>query len=129
MQHSRKGSAALLTSSPYKNKLQEDRKRKETRDQRKYSKIRLQKKRQSGPSDANVSVIRGEHEMKRKKTPSESSSSYPKDCEEPSLTETDEENSDKEAECLYYSRMCSRDRRKEKWIKRTKWYKWCHEEC
>ena len=65
-EQSRKGSAAIWTSSPYKNKLQEDRKKKETRDQRKSSsKIRLQKKRQSGPSDANVSVIRGEHEKNR----------------------------------------------------------------
>jgi len=64
MQHYRKGSAAILTSSPYKNKFQENRKRKETRDQGKStSKIRLQKKRQSGPSKANVSVIRCEHEM------------------------------------------------------------------
>ena len=61
-----KGSAAIWTSSPYKNKLQEDRKRKETRDKRKsFSKIRMQERRQSGPSDANVSFIRGEHEMNR----------------------------------------------------------------
>ena len=65
-EHSRKGSVAILTSLSYTNKLQEDRKRKETRDQRKSSsELRLQEKRQSGPSDANVSVIRREHETKR----------------------------------------------------------------
>ena len=79
---------------PYKNKLQEDRKWKKTRDQRKSStKIRLHK-RQSGPSDANVSLIRGEHEMKQ------SSSLDSEDCKEPSLVETGVENSDTDAECL-----------------------------
>ena len=40
--------------------------KKENRDQMKYSsKIRLQENRQSGPSDANISVIHGEHEMRR----------------------------------------------------------------
>jgi hypothetical protein len=101
MQHSQKGSAAILTKSPHKNKLQEDRKRKETINQRISSfKIRLQKKRQSGPSDANVSVIRGEPEVKRKKRASESLSSDPEDCEEPSFVETGEENSDIDAECF-----------------------------
>ena len=42
----------------------------------------MQKKRQSGPSNANVSVICGEHET-------ESSSVDSEDCEEPSLVETD----------------------------------------
>jgi len=65
-EHFRKGSAAILTSSPYKNKFQENRGRKGTRNQRQSSsKIRSQKKRQSGRSDANVSIIRGEHGMKR----------------------------------------------------------------
>ena len=64
--HFPKGSAAILTSSPYKNKLQKDRKRKGTRDQRKSSAmIRSQKKRQSGLVDVKVSVILGELEMKR----------------------------------------------------------------
>ena len=63
--HSRKGFSSILTSSTYNNKLQEHQKRKEITDQRKSSKIRLQKKRQFGPSDANVSVIRDEYEMKR----------------------------------------------------------------
>jgi hypothetical protein len=104
-------------------------KRRKTRDQRKSSsKIRLQKKRRSGPSDANVTVIRGEHEVKRKNT-SESSSSDPEDFEEPSLVETEDENSDIDAECLYCSGPYTRDRRGEKWIKCTKCYKWCHEEC
>jgi len=117
IQHSRKGTAAILTRSPYKNKLQEHRKRKENRDQRKSSfKIRLQKKRQSGPSDANVSAIRGEHEVMRKKTVSESSPSDPEDCEESSFVETGEENSDTDAECLYSSGLYTRDRREEKWI-------------
>jgi hypothetical protein len=54
-----------LTSWRYKNKLHEDQEQKETWDQRKSSsKIWLQKNRQSGSSDANVSVIRGELEMK-----------------------------------------------------------------
>jgi hypothetical protein len=97
--HSRKGSAAILTNLPYKNKRQEDRKKKETRDRRKsFSKIRLQK-RQSRPGDASVSVARGEHEMKKKQRASESSSSESKDCEEPGLIETDEEYSDSDAEC------------------------------
>ena len=47
-----------------KSKLQDNRKRQESRDQRKSSKIRLQRKKQSGHSDANVSVVRGELEMK-----------------------------------------------------------------
>ena len=64
-EHSQKGSAAILTSLPYKNKLQEDLKKKMTRDRRKSSsKIRLQKKKQFSPSDAKVSVIRDVHEMK-----------------------------------------------------------------
>jgi hypothetical protein len=129
-QHSRKGTAAILTRSPYKNRLQENRKRKETRDQRKSAfKIRLQKKRQSGPCDANVSAIRGEHEVTRKKTVSESSSSDPEDCEEPSFVETGEENSDTDAECFYCSGLYTRDTHGEKWIECTKCYKWCHEEC
>jgi hypothetical protein len=57
------------------NKLQEDLKKKETGDRRKSSsKIRLQKKRQSGPGDGNVSFACGEHEMKKKQRASESSS-------------------------------------------------------
>jgi len=64
-EHSRKGFSAILTSSAYNNNLQEDQKRKETTDQRKSSKIRLQKKSQLGPNDANVSVIRDEHEMRK----------------------------------------------------------------
>ena len=98
MQHLWKGSPAILTSSPYKNKFQEDRKRKETRDHRKSSsKIRLQKKRQSDPSGADVSIIRGELDMKiviilwlwR--------------LWQPSLIETGEENSDSDTEYLYCS--------------------------
>jgi hypothetical protein len=47
------------------NKLQEELKKKETGDRRKSSsKIRLQKKRQSGPGDGRVSFARSEHEMK-----------------------------------------------------------------
>ena len=42
--------------SPYKNKLQEDLKEKETRNQRKFSKYGLQKKKESGLCDAYVSV-------------------------------------------------------------------------
>jgi hypothetical protein len=49
-------------------------------------------KRQSSPSDANFTVIHGEHEVKRKKTAAESSSSDPEDCEELNLVETGEEN-------------------------------------
>ena len=43
--------------------------------------------------------------------------------------ETDEENSDNDVECLYCSGLHSRNKCDEKWIKRTKHYKWCHEEC
>jgi hypothetical protein len=103
-QHSRTGSAAILTSSPYKNILQENLKKKETGDRRKSSsKIRLQKKSQSGRSDGSVSVVRGEHEMKEKQTASEPSSSDSKDCEESILIETDEECSDCDGECC----LCS----------------------
>jgi len=56
-------------------------------------------KRQSGPNNANVSVIRGEPEVKRKRA-SESLSSDPEDCEKPSFVETGEENSDIDAECF-----------------------------
>jgi hypothetical protein len=86
--------SAVLTSSPYKTKLHEDRKRKQTRDQRKSSfKIRLQKKRQFDPSDSNVTVFRGKREMKKDS----------EDFEETSLVETEEENSDIDGECLCYS--------------------------
>jgi hypothetical protein len=64
-EHSRKGFAAILMNSAYKNGIQEDRKREKTRDQGKSSNIGLQKKRQSGPSDTDVLVVRGDHEMKR----------------------------------------------------------------
>jgi hypothetical protein len=127
--HSRKGSAAVLTSSPYKNKLKEDLKRKDTRNQRKsYSKIQSQKKKQSGLSDANMPIVRAQHEIKRKKRDSESSSSHTEECEEHNFIETDED-SDNDAECLYCSELYSRDRCGKKWIKCTKCYKWCHEEC
>jgi hypothetical protein len=49
---------------------------------------------------ANVSVNRGEREMKRKKRASESSPSDSEECEEPSLIETDGENLDSVTECL-----------------------------
>ena len=59
-------SAAILTTSPYENKLQEGQKQKEAREQRRsFSKIRLQNNRQSGSNDAYVSVIFGELEMNR----------------------------------------------------------------
>jgi hypothetical protein len=59
-----KGFAAILMSSPYKTNSKTTKRRKRTRDQRKSSKIQLQKRRQSGPSDENTSVIYNEHEMK-----------------------------------------------------------------
>ena len=63
--HCWKGSAGVLTNSFYKNKIHEEQKRKDNRDQRKSSsKIRLQK-RESRPGEGNVSFIRGERELKR----------------------------------------------------------------
>jgi hypothetical protein len=46
----------------------------------------------------------------------ESSSLNIEDCEEPSLVQTDEENSDFDAKRLYCSGLCTRDRRGENWI-------------
>jgi hypothetical protein len=123
MQPSRQGSAVILTSSPYKNKLQEGRKRKKAIDQRKSSsKIRLQKKRESGPSNAHVSVICGEHGINRafirrlrRLWGAQSRRNW-------------YESSDTDVECLYCSGVYSTDRRGEKWIKCTKCYMWCHEE-
>jgi hypothetical protein len=117
---SRKGSAAVLTSSPYKNKLQEDLNRKDTRNQRKFSsKIQSQKKKKSGPSDANISTVPAQQEKKRKRRASPSSSSDSEEYEELNLMETDED-SDSDAECWYCSGLYSRDRCGEKWIKCTK---------
>jgi hypothetical protein len=124
--HSRKGSAAVLTSSPYKNKPQ-DLKRKDTRNQ-KSSKLQSQKKKDFGPGDVNFSVIRAQYEMERKKRDSQSSSSDSKKYEEPNLIQTDD-NSDNDSECMYSSELYSRDRCGEEWIKCTKCYQWCHEEC
>jgi hypothetical protein len=90
-----------------KNKLQKDRKRKENRDQRKFSsKIRLLEKRHSGPTDADVSAIRGRDEMKRviilrlRKL----------------WEETGEENSDSDTDFLYHSGLYTTHRRGEEWI-------------
>jgi hypothetical protein len=60
----------------------------------------MQKKRQSGLSDANVSVIRAEPEMKRVILDSD-------DCEEPSFVETGEAKSDIDAECLTFRNRAS----------------------
>jgi len=58
----------------------------------------------------------------------QSSSLDSEDCEEPSLLETAKENSDIEAECLYFSGLYIGDRRGKNWIKCTKSYKWCNDE-
>jgi hypothetical protein len=100
---------------------QEDREREENKNQSKSSsETRLQKKRPSGPSDANDSIIRGECE--------EESHNSLTLCEEPSLVETDEDFSDFDAKRFYCSGLCTRGRRVENWMKSTKRYKWCHEE-
>jgi len=54
----------------------------------------------------------------------ESSPLDSEDCEEPSLVETGEENSDLDDECLYCSGLYTRDRHCKNWIKCTKCYKW-----
>ena len=91
---------------------------KKTRDQRKSYKIQLQKKRQSGPRNANASVIRGDYEIE--------SSSLDWGVH---LVESDEENADGETEYLYCAGLYTGDRHSEKWLKCTKCYKWCHDEC
>ena len=98
---------------------------KETRDQRKSSsKIRLQKNRQSGPSDANVSVIRNEHQTKTVIIILRLRQLWGAQC-----TETGEENSDIDVEWLYCSGLYTRDRCGEKWTKFTKLHKSYREQC
>jgi hypothetical protein len=63
-EHSQQESAAILMSSPYKMNLKKTKRGQKVRAQGKSSKIQLQKKRQSGPSDANTSIIHVEHEMR-----------------------------------------------------------------
>jgi hypothetical protein len=96
------------------NKLQEIRKRKENRDEKKSSsKIRLQKNGQPGLSNANIQSFVVNMRWK------EPSSLDSEDCDKSSLVETGEENSGGDAECLYCSGLYTRDRRGEKWIKCT----------
>lgn len=74
----------------------------------------MQKKRQSDPRDANVSVIRGEHE---------SSSLDSEDCEEKLVKKIHIVTL-----CLYCSGMYTTVRRGGRYIKCTKCDKWCHEQ-
>jgi hypothetical protein len=58
----------------------------------------------------------------------ESSQLDSEDCKDSSLVEIGEEISDNDAECLYFSGLYAGQKR-QKCIKCTKCYKWCHEEC
>jgi hypothetical protein len=45
------------------------------------------------------------------------------------LVSTDEEESKNDAQCVYCKHFFSEDKRGEKWLRCTKSYEWCHEEC
>jgi hypothetical protein len=45
------------------------------------------------------------------------------------LVSTDEEDSENEAQCLYYRHSFSEDTIEEKWVCCTKRWEWCLEEC
>ena len=81
----------------------------------------------SGPSDANISVGRGEHGMKRKRRVSSSPSSYFAECILPNFLGTGIWG--KGAECMCYSGLYYTERRGGTVEQCTNWIKLYHEKC
>ncbi|KAJ4435306.1 hypothetical protein ANN_17916 [Periplaneta americana] len=114
------GSAALLTSSPYKNQLADDVKRKSPTDKKTYERKSVQKKQADKvPTQKKI----------QKKQSQISSDSEGEELDDPVYISTDNEDSEDDAECPYCNGKFSCDKRGEKWIVCTKCGIWCHEEC
>ncbi|KAJ4434735.1 hypothetical protein ANN_23303 [Periplaneta americana] len=114
------GSAVLLTSSPYKNQLADDVKRKSPTDKKTYERKSVQKKQ----------ADKVPTQRKRQKKQSQiSSDSEGEELDDPVYISTDNEDSEDDAECPYCNGKFSCDKRGEKWIVCKKCGIWCHEEC
>ncbi|XP_067120893.1 uncharacterized protein [Centruroides vittatus] len=119
----RAGSAAIITTSPYKNTLIEclnKKKEKENKkDQRKSSK-NASKEQQTKKNNKKVA------KKKKIKEPDGSSS---EDDNVPELADSSSDDESYDAECPYCSGRFSEDTRGEKWAKCQGCFKWTHEEC
>lgn len=108
----RKGSATLITSTPYKKYLEESNMKKK--------KVGTKKTKNKKP------VIEKKLTIKKKKI--ESSSSESDGSEELQYDDTSEEDND-DAECLFCSGKYSEDVNGEKWAQCNQCFRWCHEDC
>lgn len=116
--------SAVLTSSPYKNKLsaevveKENKKKGGNKPKAKRPLISKDKKLKVKPAI-----------KKRKRVMDFSSDSSEDELAEPLTVSTDEEDSDNDCECPFCNQSYSNDRSGEKWIICIKCRIWCHEQC
>ena len=108
---SRKSSACLITGSPHKRKLLDAINNKNS----------ISAKRALSIQSAQPKNKRRPHKG-RKRTESSSS-------EEVSDSETSSDDEDTDANCIYCTKSFSEDKKGEKWVRCTKCFYWCHENC
>ncbi|CAH1995729.1 unnamed protein product [Acanthoscelides obtectus] len=129
----RAGSAALITSSPYKDDLTEslDKKRKKE-DSAKHSKVTSVTKKVKF-DDAREAKFRKPKSTKRFKKKradlSDSSTDESDDLGEVVVDDESDGDENYDAECLFCTSMYSADKHGEQWVRCTVCYRWAHEDC
>lgn len=117
--NSRAGSAAVVSSSPFKKNLQDSLERKQI-SKRKLSFKKTQPEKQ-----------KGKHDRKKRKPSTDSSSSSDED--DPPYVSTDDSDStnhdDDDAQCGICEGLYSSDKHGETWLKCKKCFQWFHEKC
>nr|CAI5857547.1 unnamed protein product [Callosobruchus analis] len=116
----KRGSTAILTSTPYKSELENSlKKRKKTKENKKRDMKNANKKKLNS---------KGVNKRKRKVSSSSSSES---DVEQIELLDTKDDMSsgDVDTEYFYSNNLLSEDPAGSKWIRYVKCQRWCHETC
>lgn len=114
-QNRKKGRAAVITSSPYKNEVIADKQKKEEEEAKKRK--RMEKKR--------LPPNKKHKPKSQKKTQTKKASQTKKQLS----FEPEEEEEDDDEECFYCNEAYSKSKDNEGWIRCLKCKKWAHEEC
>ncbi|KAL1514397.1 hypothetical protein ABEB36_003658 [Hypothenemus hampei] len=119
----RRGSAALITGSPYKLKLEES--------LIKNNKLKITLQSSSTKQNHSKKIKAKPKPKKRKQKKVQMSSSSSSEDVEVQLIDTDDDmdKEEEDAECLYCNNFFSEDSNGEKWIRCKKCFRWSHEEC
>ncbi|CAH2003568.1 unnamed protein product [Acanthoscelides obtectus] len=124
----KRGSTAILTSTPYKTDLEESLKKRKKITPKKVSLNQNKSKLKNEKEKVNNKKLIPKGKKGRKRKISSSSSS---DSDEIQLVDTDDDmdQDDVDVECFYCSNWFSEDISGSKWVQCMKCLRWCHEDC